>query len=469
MTTHYDLVAIGSGRAGRHAAMQAAALGKRAAVVERGPLGGRSTNLGALPSQTLRTAIMELTGQARGVYGNTYRRRMDVTVDDLLWRTPPVIERARDALQDELRRASVDMITGRASFVDAHTLVLDGGRRRVTAEQFVIAVGTTPIRPAAVDFDDRTVLDEDGVLGLARVPSTLIVVGGSVAGLELASMAAALGVRVTLIDARSRVFDFLDSDIAEALQFHLRGIGMVFRLGDVVEAVERRGDGCVVAQLSSGARLVTDLLLYAAGRRGATGGLDLVAAGIEVDERGRIAVDGDYRTSRRHIFAAGDVAVLGGLTAPPAEQGRVGATAAFGVPRPRRSTPVPLTLSTIPEISRIGRREQDLREHGVPYVAGIARYRELARADIAGDYAGLAKLLVHARTRRLLGAHLFGTSAAELVHLAHAAMAADFPIDQIDAASFDVPSYADGYRIAALDAMGRLDAFDAFDRAARAA
>jgi NAD(P) transhydrogenase len=455
----YDLVAIGSGPAGQRAAVQAAKLGRRVAVVERGSaLGGVSTNTGTLPSKTLRAAIVELTGRAGSVYGSSFRAKHEITLDDLLWRTKQVIDHEREVIHDQLRRNGVDVIEGAASFVDPHTLEIRGGRpTELRAERIVIAVGTRPARPADIDFDDRRVLDSDGILRLDRLPRMLTVIGGGVIGLEYASMAAALGVHVTLVEKRSRILDFVDDELVEALQYHLRGIGLVLRLGEEVESVLRPESGSVVTQLRSGKQIPSDVVLYAAGRQGATDDLNLAAAGLEADARGRIAVDDSFRTAQPHIFAAGDVIGFPSLAATSMEQGRLAALAALDQPARSLDGLLPYGIYTIPEISFVGSGERELTEAGVPYVVGFGRYRELARGEIAGDRSGLLKLLVHLHTRQVLGVHIFGTGATELVHLGQTVMAGELGVDYLVDSVFNVPTFSDAYKVAALDAVNRLD------------
>jgi NAD(P) transhydrogenase len=452
-STTYDLIAVGSGPAGQRAAVQAAKLGRRVAIVEREPvLGGASTNTGTLPSKTLRAAVVELTGMTR------CGARAPITLDDLLGRTQAVIEHEREVISDQLRRNRVDILTGTASFAGPNTLQIATSTTsyRVAAERFVIAVGTAPARPADVEFDNRTVLDSDGILGLDAIPRTLTVVGGGVIGLEYASMMAALGTKVTLVDKRARLFEFVDEEIVEALQYSLRDLGVVFRLGEEVAAVERRSRGGAVTHLESGKQLPSELVLYAAGREGATAGLNLAAAGLEADGRGRIAVDSDYRTARPHIFAAGDVIGFPSLAATSMEQGRLAALAALGERAGSMPALLPHGIYTIPELSFVGRNERELTEASVPYVVGLARFRELSRGEIAGDRSGLLKLLVHAETRLILGVHVLGTSATELVHIGQTAMAGGLGVDYLIDAVFNVPTFADAYRVAALDAGNRL-------------
>ena len=456
----YDLIAIGSGPAGQRAAVQAAKLGKRAAVIERGAsIGGVSTNTGTLPSKTLRAAIVELTGRAASVYGSSFRVKHEITIDDLLWRAERVMEHEREVISDQLRRNGVTVIEGSASFVDPNTISVSAGRAsyELRADRIVIAVGTTPARPSGVDFDDCTVLDSDGILRLVHLPKTLTVIGGGVIGLEYASMAAALGVHVTLVEKRPHVLDFVDDELVEALQYHLRGLGLVFRLGEEVEAVERTGDSGAVTRLRSGKEIPSEVVFYAAGRQGATSELGLAAAGLEADARGRISVGADYRTAQPHIFAAGDVIGFPSLAATSMEQGRLAALAAFDRPTTASANLLPYGIYTIPEISFVGRTERELTDAAVPYVVGMARYRELSRGEIAGDRSGLLKLLVHAETKRVLGVHVFGTSATELVHVGQTMMAGDLGLDYLVDAVFNVPTFSDAYKIAALDAANRLN------------
>jgi NAD(P) transhydrogenase len=301
------------------------------------------------------------------------------------------------------------------------------------------------------------VLDSDGILHLEDIPRTLVVVGAGVVGLEYASMAAALGTRVTLVDKRTRLLDFVDEEIAEALQYHLRGLGIVLRLGEEVAAVERRARAGALTRLRSGKQIPSEIVLYAAGRQGATAELNLAAAGLEADRRGRIAVGPDYRTAQPHIFAAGDVIGFPSLAATSMEQGRIAALSALDQAATALPALLPYGIYTIPEISFVGRGERELTDAAVPYVRGIARYRELARGEIEADRAGMLKLLVHAHTRRLEGVHLFGTAATELIHIGQTVMAAGLTVDHLVDAVFNVPTFADAYKVAALDAANRLN------------
>ena len=460
MSTAYDLLVIGSGPAGQKAAIQAAKLGRRVAVIERGQMvGGVCVNTGTIPSKTLREAVVYLTGHTqRSLYGQSYRLKDDVTIHDLLWRAQHVVEQEVDVIRDQLARNHVELVHGTARFVDPGTLAVtteDGIERRLTGGSVVIAVGTIPSRPAGVEFDERTVLDSDGILNLDRIPSSLVVVGAGVIGIEYASMFAALRTRVTVVERRDRLLDICDAEIVEALQYHLRDLGVVFRFGETVSAVETSENGTVTS-LASGKRIPSDMVLYSAGRRGATDELDLAAAGLEADERGRLTVDDEYRTSVPSIFAAGDVIGFPSLAATSAEQGRLAACHAFGIPVGTRGSPLPVGIYTIPEISFVGRTEEELTTEGVPYEIGVSRYRELARGAILGDKHGMLKLLVSPSDRKIIGVHVFGSGATEVVHIGQMAIAKDAIVDDLVDTVFNYPTLAEAYKVAALDVLNRM-------------
>jgi NAD(P) transhydrogenase len=467
MDFDYDLIVIGSGPAGQKAAVQGAKLRKHVAMIERRHMvGGVCVNTGTIPSKTLREAVVYLTGMSlREVYGASYRVKSDITIADLDQRTHQVIAREVDVIRDQLLRNHVDLVFGTARFVDANTLGLQldtGDERQVSAERIVVAVGTKPTRPSGVEFDDVTVIDSDGLLGMKRIPASLVVVGAGVIGIEYASMLAALGTKVTVVEKQSGMLEFCDDEIIEGLQHQLRERGLVFRFGETVTGVELH-DGAAVTHLQSGKRIAADAVFYSAGRQGATDTLSLDRAGLEADARGRIPVDAHYRTAVPHIYAVGDVIGFPSLAATSMEQGRLAARHAFGEASNEMSTLLPIGIYTIPEISFVGRTEEKLTAEGVPYEIGISRYRELARGQILGDMHGMLKLLVSAEDRRLLGVHALGTGATELIHIGQAVMAFDGTIDYLVETVFNYPTLAEGYKVAALDASNKIAALAQLD------
>jgi NAD(P) transhydrogenase len=460
-TAHFDLLSIGAGPAGQKAAIQAAKLGKRAAIVECEQLGGCSVFSGTIPSKTLREAVLYLTGfSQRAIYGQSYRVKDDITMEDLRTRAAGVSQRETDVIRDQLARNRVTVFDGFASFVDADTVVItasDGRRQVVDSDRIVIATGSRPVRPASIAFDEESILDSDGILNLTRIPQSLVVVGAGVVGIEYASMFAAVGTKVTVIDSRRELLPFCDSEIVRALQLSLRDLGVVFRLGETVEAVERHEGGALII-LKSGKRIAGETVLYSAGRQGATSRLGLERIGVATDERGQIQVDEAYRTSVEGIYAVGDVIGFPALAATAMEQGRIASLSALGRPAGVMGSLLPIGIYSIPEISFVGKTEEELTEAGVPYEVGISRYRELARGQILGDSHGMLKLLVSLDERTLLGVHVLGTGATELVHIGQVAMGSNATVDQLVGTVFNYPTLAEAYKVAALDAQNRLQA-----------
>ena len=462
MSFDYDLLVIGSGPAGQKAAVQGAKLGKRVCVVERRQMvGGVCVNTGTIPSKTLREAVIYLTGLSQQeMYGSSYRVKADITMDDLRERTQRVIAREIDVIRDQLQRNRIRLVSGSAAFVDQHTVsvaVDGGGEERLGAENIVIAVGTRPTRPPQVEFDERTVIDSDGLLGLERIPASIVVVGAGVIGIEYASMLAPLGTKVTVVERRPQLLEFCDEEIVEALRHHLRDSGLVFRFGETVTSVERHEEGSIVV-LESGKRIATEAVFYSAGREGAVDALGLERAGLEADERGRIRVDEWFRTTVPHIYAVGDVIGFPSLAATSMEQGRLAARHAFGEASEGMPELLPIGIYTIPEISFVGKTEAELTEAGVPYEIGLSRYRELARGQILGDSYGLLKLLVSTEDRLIAGAHAIGTGATEIIHIAQTVMALGGTIDYLVEAVFNYPTLAESYKVAALDAVNKIAA-----------
>lgn len=468
MTSYdYDLIVIGSGPGGQKAAIAGAKLGKRVAVIDKQEMvGGVCANTGTIPSKTLREAVMYLTGMSqRELYGASYRVKHDITITDLMARTQHVIGREVQVVRAQLHRNGIDLLNGFGRFVDPHTVAVEGSHRgdhtRITGEYIVIATGTTPARPSIVDFDEERILDSDEVFALTEIPSSLVVVGAGVIGIEYASMFAALGTRVTVVEQRERMLEFCDPEIVESLKFHLRDLAVTFRFDEKVVNVEV-SDGGTVTTLASGKRIPAAAVMYSAGRQGCTDKLDLAAAGLEADRRGRMTVDEHYRTSVEHIYAVGDVIGFPALAATSMDQGRLAAYHAFGEPVHELTALQPIGIYTIPEISYCGATEAELTSSAVPYEVGISRYRELARGQIVGDAYGMLKLLVSTVDRKILGVHVFGTGATDLVHIGQAVMGCGGTVDYLVDTVFNYPTLSEAYKVAALDATNKIRALDRF-------
>jgi NAD(P) transhydrogenase len=461
----YDLLVLGSGPGGQKAAIAAAKLGYRAAVVERRHmLGGVCINTGTVPSKTLREAVLYLTGlNMRDLYGQSYRVKEDITIQDLLSRTQHVIGREIEIVRSQLVRNGIRLHHGTGRFLDAHTIAVrphdSDNDTRLTADKIVIATGTRPARPPEVEFDGQQVVDSDGILDLEKIPQSMVVVGAGVIGVEYASMFAALGTRVTVVERRDQMLEFCDSEIVEALKFHLRDLSVTFRFGESVSKVERTEHGTITT-LESGKRIPADCVMYSAGRQGTAAALDLDNAGLAADERGRIKVGADFRTEVDTIFAVGDVIGFPALAATSMEQGRLAAYAAFDEPVHSLLALQPIGIYTVPEISYCGQSEDELTKSSVPYEVGISRYRELARGQIVGDSYGMLKLLVSTETRKLLGVHVFGTNATELVHIGQAIMTTGGTVDHLVDTVFNYPTLSESYKIAALDAANKMRAVE---------
>jgi NAD(P) transhydrogenase len=457
-----DLLVIGSGPSGQKAAIQASKLGKRVAVAERRErLGGVSIHTGTIPSKTLREAVLELLAQRPlDVLDPTRIEESDQAVlEQLMDRTARVVAAETSVVREQFRRNRVGLLPGQARFEDANTVKIEDNDEPIRARRIVIACGTRPARPASVEFDDRTVIDSDGLLKLEHhIPRTMTVVGAGVIGLEYASMFGALGTKVTVVDKRDRVLPFLDQEIGEAFQYMLRRANVTFRMRESVAGVELDTDarGPKVC-LESGKEIVSETVLYATGRQGDVEALQLEKAGLQADSRGRIPVDERQRTEVPHIFAVGDVSG-GGLAATAMEQGRIATLHAFDEPVETLHELVPTGVYAIPEIAMVGRTEEELTDAAVPYVTGIARWSELARGLMSGDENGLLKLLVDPDQRSLLGVHVIGTGATDLVHIGQAVMGGGSGIDFLVTAVFNYPTFAESYKVAALDASNRIRA-----------
>jgi NAD(P) transhydrogenase len=462
-TYDYDLIVIGSGPAGQKAAIQAAKLSKRVAMVEmKSALGGVCINTGTIPSKTLREAAIYLSGyRMHNVYGESYSVKKSLTMDDLMFRTDYVMRNEVDVIRHQLLRNGVELFYGHASFADAHTVrvrLVAGGSRDISAARIVIAVGTQATESDEIPFDGRNVITSDDVLKLDRIPRRIAVIGAGVIGLEYASIFASIGVQVTLIDKRPQLLPFVDREITEALMYHLRDHRATMRLGEEVAGLSFGNDGedGVIIHLESGKQIRTEKALYSIGRTGATGDLGLDAAGLAPDSRGRLTVNENYQTAVDHIYAVGDVIGFPSLASSSMEQGRLASCHAFGVRAESMPDLLPYGVYSVPEISMVGKTEQELTEAGVPYEIGKAHYREVARGQILGDQTGLLKLIFHLETRELLGVHIIGEGASELVHIGQSAMAFGGKIDHFVKTVFNYPTLAECYKIAALDGVNRL-------------
>ena len=468
MGVEYDLVVIGSGPGGQRAAIGAAKLGKSVAIIESGRmLGGVCVNTGTIPSKTLREAVVYLTGMnQRELYGASYRVKEKITPGDLLARTQNVIGKEVEVVRSQLMRNGVDLYTGLGRFIDRHTVLVEDPTRaeRVTVggRFVIIATGTTPAHPPGVNFDGNRVLDSDEILDLKAIPMSMVVVGAGVIGIEYASMFAALGTRVTVVEKRDTMLEFCDPEIVDSLRFHLRDLAVTFRFGEAVTAVEVGSSGTVTT-LASGKQIPAETVMYSAGRQGQTDELDLANAGLEADNRGRIAVDDrTFQTKVENIYAVGDVIGFPALAATSMEQGRLAAYHAFGEPTAGMRALQPIGIYSIPEVSYVGATEVELTRDSIPYEVGVSRYRELARGQIAGDSYGMLKLLVSTEDLSLLGVHIFGTNATEMIHIGQAVMGCGGTVEYLVDAVFNYPTFSEAYKVAALDVMNKLRALSQY-------
>jgi len=457
----FDLLVIGSGPAGQKAAIQAAKLRKRVAVIEKEQmLGGACINTGTLPSKTLKDAIYYLHGfKLRSFTNITFSLKKNMTLRDLMARKDLVIRHELEVVIDQLERNDVEIIHGTASFVDPHTLKVSaktGDEDLLTAPFIVIAGGSRPRRPEEIPFNDVTICDSDSILSTEVIPKSMIVMGGGVIGCEYASMFAAYGIKVSLFDTRNDLLRFVDQEIVQALIYHMRTNGVTMRLGEQLDKVTTDERGRVVTTLQSGKTIVTDVLLYAMGRIANTDTLNLAAAGITPDKVGQLKVNEHYQTEVPHIYAAGDVIGFPALASTSMEQGRLACCHAFNVAQSTLPKVLPYGIYTIPEISTVGKTEEELTKEGVPYEIGRAFYKEIARGQIVGDLEGLLKLIFNRVTLELLGVHIIGDGATELVHIGQAVLTYGGKVDFFVHNVFNYPTLAECYRTAALDGINRL-------------
>ncbi|MGR4841553.1 Si-specific NAD(P)(+) transhydrogenase [Rhizobium sp. LARHSG275] len=458
----YDLVVVGSGPAGRRGAIQAAKLGKKVLVIEQGKrVGGVSVHTGTIPSKTLRETALNLSGwRERGFYGRSYRVKEEISADDLRRRLLITLNHEVEVLEHQFARNRVQHIRGKASFIDASTLQVikdDGETTQVTAASVLLAVGTKPFRPDYMPFDGKTVLDSDELLDIQDLPRSMVVIGAGVIGIEYATIFSALDTAVTVIDPKATMLDFIDKEIIEDFTYQLRDRNMKLLLGQKADKVETLDDGKVGLTLDSGRRLTTDMVLFAAGRMGATDALNLPAIGLEADSRGRLKVNPEtFQTSVANIYAAGDVVGFPSLASTSMEQGRIAARVAVGAVAKEPPKYFPYGIYAVPEISTCGLTEEEMKERGIPYECGIARFRETSRGHIMGLDTGLLKLIFSLKTRRLLGVHIVGEGATELVHIGQAVLNLKGTVEYFVENTFNYPTLAEAYKIAGLDAWNRM-------------
>jgi len=458
----YDLAVIGSGPAGQKGAIAAAKLGKRVVVADRrSMLGGVCLHQGTIPSKTLREAVLYLTGfRQRTFYGQDYAVKARIRTEDLMFRVHEVVKRGQAVINRQMDRNRVDILDGLARFQDPHTLEVEtpAGPVKVEATKILIGCGTRPRRPADVPFEARRVVDSDDLLQAVEgeLARSAIVVGAGVIGLEYASMVSALGMDVTVIEARDSLLEYVDAEITEALSYHLRRSGVTFRLGEKVASITVEQDGLVLAHLESGKTASAERLLYAVGRQPNTDRLTLEAAGVTAGSRGHLEVNENYQTEVDHIYAAGDVIGHPSLASTAMQQGRLAACHMFGVPCEHRPELFPFGIYTIPEISMVGKNERQLTGEKIPYEVGVANFEEVAKAQITGDQSGLLKLIFHAESLELLGVHIIGEGASELVHIGQAVMAAGATVEALRDTVFNYPTLAENYKVAAINGLNKL-------------
>jgi NAD(P) transhydrogenase len=458
---HHDLIVIGSGPAGRRAAVQAAKLKKSVLVIERGQrVGGVCVHTGTIPSKTLRETVLNLSGwRERGFYGRAHRAKQGITAEDLRKRLSITLDHEVEVLEHQFARNNIAWMKGAARFLDAHRVEVatDAGQRIVSASAFIIAVGAEPYRPAWIPFDGDAIMDADEILDLKRLPRSLAVIGASVIGIEYATIFSALDVKVTVIEPTDSLLSFIDRELVDEFIHDMRDRGMSLRFNSRPKRVRRVAPDSCLIDLEDGRQIASEMVLFAAGRKGATDTLGLEACGIQTDERGRIDVDrATFRTAVPHVFAVGDVIGFPSLASTSMEQGRIAACCAFGAQAQSPPEFFPYGIYSVPELSTIGMTEEQVRAKGQPYETGVARFRETSRGHIMGLNSGFMKMIFAIDTRRLLGVHIVGEGATELIHIGQAVLNLGGTLDYFVENTFNYPTLAEAYKIAALDAWNRM-------------
>ncbi|MCF8361435.1 MAG: Si-specific NAD(P)(+) transhydrogenase [Prolixibacteraceae bacterium] len=457
---NFDLIVIGSGPAGQKGAIAASKMGKKVAVIDRkAMIGGVSLHRGTIPSKTLREVIIYLSGiRQRSFYGKDYSIKEKISGEDLEARIQIVEQREMAVINDQLKRNGIQLFYGMARFIDKNTVEIeeDDGILQLEADQFLIACGTRPADNPNIPFDGKKIINVDQILNLKVMPRRMIIIGAGVIGLEYASMFSAMDVEVTLIEQRPEILTFVDDEIIDRLSYHLRNQNTTFRLNETLKNVKKDADGIVVAELESGKTIKAETFVYAVGRQANSDMLNLGALGIDVDERGRINVNDQFQTKLPHIYAAGDVIGFPALAASSMEQGRLAACNMFGAPKNYKPELLPYGIYTIPEISMIGKTEQELTDAKIPYETGISRFVELARGGIMGLEIGMLKLLFDPKTLKLHGVHIIGETATELIHIGQSVISFGGTIEYFRDTVFNYPTLAEAYKVAALDGLNKL-------------
>ena len=464
MTQAYDLIVIGSGPAGQRAAIQAAKLGKKTAIVEKNfEVGGVSVHTGTIPSKTMREAVLYLTGwRQRGFYGKDHRERSSIEPSDVLDRIAITLEHQVDIMRDQLNRNGVTVLTGCAKFIDSHHLEITSEENpavTVKGHYILIATGTHPYRPPNIPFDNSCIVDSDEILHFSNMPKSLTVIGGGVIGVEYATIFSALDVKVTLIETRSQILSFLDDDVIDEFQKHMERLGMELKLESNVDSVEKNEEGKVKTVLNGGEIITSDMLLYAAGRSGAVDQLNLSAAGLDADARGRLSVNEHFQTSVNNIYAAGDIIGFPSLAATSMVQGRIAACHMFDYDANNLLEHFPYGIYSVPEISTVGSTEKELIAQGVEFETGIAYFKEISRGQILGLGQGLLKMMFSKQDHALLGVHVVGEGATELIHIGQAVMSLGGTVDYFVDSAFNYPTLAEAYKVAALNAWNKLNPY----------
>ena len=456
MRLQYDLICIGSGPAGQRAAVQASKLGKKVALIEKQNfVGGVCLHSGTVPSKTFREAILFSL-----IKNNSMSKFTEKSSRNLFNRVQKIIDIEVLVNNDQLARNGITVVHGEASFVNQNEILVKTTKNDLSFKSkfFLISVGTLSLKPNGFFENNTNIITSDEIFNLRTIPTSITIIGCGVIGIEYASMFANLGVHVTVIDGRDRPLEFLDTEIIDELIFQMKKKGVVFKLGEKVDTVTTKQNkkGNVLISLNSGKKVISDLAIVCSGRVGSTDSLNLINAKIDVDQRGRIAVNKKFQTSTKNIFAAGDVIGFPSLAATSFEQGRLASLYMFNNYTDLMSKNFPVGVYSIPEISMVGMAEHELIKNNTPYVKGVARYKEISRGNILGDKDGLLKIIFHKKTRKILGVHIVGTSATELIHIGQCVMELGGDLDHFLKSVFNYPTLAECYKVAALDASNKL-------------